>query len=201
MTSVRRINWAVLGATVGSAVLFTLLLLSPILWGARAGHRHRPGHLLLCPAGTATPSQARMPTRPGSHASQAPSPQHQAPGVQTIGRGHDSASYSLPVRPEICAPTRRSMRAAADSFPVRRRALSCVGLDAEQDTGEPSGTDTTDSRATRGDRPSARIGKPGAVLLADIEVDVSSATSSWRECVEYRPCRRPQRRADLRIDR
>jgi hypothetical protein len=38
MTSVRRINWAVLGATVGSAVLFTLLLLSRILWGAHVAH-------------------------------------------------------------------------------------------------------------------------------------------------------------------
>ena len=38
MTSVRRINWAVLGANVGSAVLFTLLLLSPILWGAHLAH-------------------------------------------------------------------------------------------------------------------------------------------------------------------
>ena len=38
MTSVRRINWAVLGANVGSAVLFTLLLLSPFLWGAPLGH-------------------------------------------------------------------------------------------------------------------------------------------------------------------
>jgi hypothetical protein len=34
MTSIRRINWAVLGANVGSTVLFTLLLLSPFLWGA-----------------------------------------------------------------------------------------------------------------------------------------------------------------------
>jgi hypothetical protein len=31
MTSVQRINWAVLGANVGSTVLFTLLLLSPFL--------------------------------------------------------------------------------------------------------------------------------------------------------------------------
>jgi hypothetical protein len=29
-----RIDWAALGANVGSAVLFTLLLLSPLLWGA-----------------------------------------------------------------------------------------------------------------------------------------------------------------------
>jgi hypothetical protein len=32
----RRIDWAALGARVGSAVLFTLLLSSPFLWGARA---------------------------------------------------------------------------------------------------------------------------------------------------------------------
>jgi hypothetical protein len=32
--SLRRIDWAALGANVGSAVLFTLLLLSPFLWGA-----------------------------------------------------------------------------------------------------------------------------------------------------------------------
>jgi Na+/phosphate symporter len=38
MTSVRRINWVVLGANVGSSVLFTLLLLSPFLWGAQAAH-------------------------------------------------------------------------------------------------------------------------------------------------------------------
>ena len=29
-----RIDWAALGANVGSAVLFNLLLLSPLLWGA-----------------------------------------------------------------------------------------------------------------------------------------------------------------------
>jgi hypothetical protein len=38
MTSVRRINWAVLAANVGSTVLFTLRLLSPILWGAHLAH-------------------------------------------------------------------------------------------------------------------------------------------------------------------
>jgi len=38
MTSVRRINWAVLGVNVGSTVLFTLLLLSPFLWGAQLTH-------------------------------------------------------------------------------------------------------------------------------------------------------------------
>jgi hypothetical protein len=38
MTSSRRINWAVLGANVGSAILFTLLLLSPFLWGAQPAH-------------------------------------------------------------------------------------------------------------------------------------------------------------------
>jgi hypothetical protein len=32
--SLRNIDWAALGANVGSAVLFTLLLLSPFLWGA-----------------------------------------------------------------------------------------------------------------------------------------------------------------------
>ncbi len=34
----RRIDWAALGAAVGSTVLFTLLLLSPFLWGARYTH-------------------------------------------------------------------------------------------------------------------------------------------------------------------
>jgi hypothetical protein len=38
MTSVRRIDWAALGANVGSTVLFTLLLLSPLLWGAQLAH-------------------------------------------------------------------------------------------------------------------------------------------------------------------
>jgi hypothetical protein len=38
MTSVRRVNWSALGANVGSTVLFTLLLLSPFLWGARLAH-------------------------------------------------------------------------------------------------------------------------------------------------------------------
>jgi Na+/phosphate symporter len=33
--SLRRIDWAALGANVGSAVLFTLLLLGPFLIGAR----------------------------------------------------------------------------------------------------------------------------------------------------------------------
>jgi hypothetical protein len=36
--SVRPIAWAALGANVGSTVLFTLLLLSPFLWGAPLGH-------------------------------------------------------------------------------------------------------------------------------------------------------------------
>ena len=36
--SLRRIDWAALGANLGSSVLFTLLLLSPFLWGAPYGH-------------------------------------------------------------------------------------------------------------------------------------------------------------------
>jgi hypothetical protein len=32
--SLRRIDWAALGANLGSTLLFTLLLLSPFLWGA-----------------------------------------------------------------------------------------------------------------------------------------------------------------------
>jgi hypothetical protein len=36
--SLRRIDWAALGANVGSTVLFTLLLLSPFLWGAPYTH-------------------------------------------------------------------------------------------------------------------------------------------------------------------
>jgi hypothetical protein len=38
MTSLRRIDWAALGTNVGSTVLFTLLLLSPFLWGAQLAH-------------------------------------------------------------------------------------------------------------------------------------------------------------------
>ena len=38
MTGVRRIDWAALGASVGEAVLSTLLLLSPFLWGAPQAH-------------------------------------------------------------------------------------------------------------------------------------------------------------------
>jgi hypothetical protein len=38
MTGVRRIDWAALGARVGEAVLFSLLLLSPFLWGAPPAH-------------------------------------------------------------------------------------------------------------------------------------------------------------------
>jgi hypothetical protein len=36
--SLRRIDWAALGASLGSTVLFTLLLLSPFLWGAHYLH-------------------------------------------------------------------------------------------------------------------------------------------------------------------
>jgi hypothetical protein len=38
MTGVRRIDWAALGASLGEAVLFTLLLLSPLLWGGPPAH-------------------------------------------------------------------------------------------------------------------------------------------------------------------
>ena len=38
MTGVWRIGWSSLGSNVGSSVLFTLLLLSPFLWGAPLGH-------------------------------------------------------------------------------------------------------------------------------------------------------------------
>jgi hypothetical protein len=34
----QHINWAALGANLGSALLFTLLLLSPFLWGAPLWH-------------------------------------------------------------------------------------------------------------------------------------------------------------------
>jgi hypothetical protein len=37
-TSGWRIDWAALGANMGSTVLFTLLLLSPFLWGAHYTH-------------------------------------------------------------------------------------------------------------------------------------------------------------------
>jgi hypothetical protein len=36
--SLRRLDWAAFGANVGSAVLFTLLLSSPFLWGAHYTH-------------------------------------------------------------------------------------------------------------------------------------------------------------------
>jgi hypothetical protein len=35
--SLRRIDWAALGANVGAAVLFTLLLMAPVLVGAQYG--------------------------------------------------------------------------------------------------------------------------------------------------------------------
>ncbi len=38
MAGVRRIDWAALGASVGEAVLWTMLLLSPLLWGAPPAH-------------------------------------------------------------------------------------------------------------------------------------------------------------------
>jgi hypothetical protein len=77
--SLRRIDWAALGANLGSTLLFTLLLLSPFLWGA---HYTRwllglaigllLGLYFSC-AGTATASQAPTPTRPDLHAD-APAP-------------------------------------------------------------------------------------------------------------------------------
>jgi cell division protein FtsW (lipid II flippase) len=36
--SVQPIDWAALGANLGSTLLFTLLLLSPFLWGAAVWH-------------------------------------------------------------------------------------------------------------------------------------------------------------------
>jgi len=36
--SIQHIDWATLGANLGSALLFTLLLLSPFLWGAPLWH-------------------------------------------------------------------------------------------------------------------------------------------------------------------
>ncbi len=41
--SIQHIDWVALGANLGSALLFTLLLLSPFLWGA-------PWHWLLAVA-------------------------------------------------------------------------------------------------------------------------------------------------------
>jgi hypothetical protein len=38
VAGVRRVDWALLGGSVGSTVLFTLLLLSPLLLGARLEH-------------------------------------------------------------------------------------------------------------------------------------------------------------------
>ena len=69
--SLRRIDWAALGANVGSAVLFTLLLIGPLPRGgplqsvaARAGHRNHPGPVLLPAAGAlqrARPRRRRHP--------------------------------------------------------------------------------------------------------------------------------------------
>ena len=36
--SIRHIDWAAFGANLGSTLLFTLLLLSPFLWGAPVWH-------------------------------------------------------------------------------------------------------------------------------------------------------------------
>ena len=36
--SIQHINWSPLGANLGSALLFTLLLLGPFLWGAPLWH-------------------------------------------------------------------------------------------------------------------------------------------------------------------
>ena len=36
--TIQHLNWAALGANLGSALLFTLLLLSPFLWGAPLWH-------------------------------------------------------------------------------------------------------------------------------------------------------------------
>jgi cell division protein FtsW (lipid II flippase) len=36
--SIQHINWASLGTNLGSTLLFTLLLLSPLLWGASLWH-------------------------------------------------------------------------------------------------------------------------------------------------------------------
>jgi hypothetical protein len=36
--SIQPIDWAALGANLGSTLLFTLLLLSPFLWGAAVRH-------------------------------------------------------------------------------------------------------------------------------------------------------------------
>ena len=36
--SIQHINWPLLGANLGSALLFTLLLFSPFLWGAPLWH-------------------------------------------------------------------------------------------------------------------------------------------------------------------
>jgi hypothetical protein len=37
--TIQHINWAAPGANLGSALLFTLLLLSPLLWGGPLWHR------------------------------------------------------------------------------------------------------------------------------------------------------------------
>jgi hypothetical protein len=74
--SLPRIDWAALGASVGSAVLFTLLLLGPFLVGPTTvcGCSGWPsGSSWACTStcgGSATASQAPTPTRPGFHRDQ-----------------------------------------------------------------------------------------------------------------------------------
>jgi hypothetical protein len=78
--SLRGIDWAALGANVGSAVLFTLLLLGPFLVGAHYSHwllGLAIGSSWACTSmsgGSATASQAPTQTRPGFHGDQPSSP-------------------------------------------------------------------------------------------------------------------------------
>jgi hypothetical protein len=72
--SIHHLNWAALGANLGSALLFTLLLLSPFLWGAPLWHWLLAvaialvlGLTSMCAEST-TRNLGRTPTKPDSPA-------------------------------------------------------------------------------------------------------------------------------------
>ena len=76
--SIQHLNWAALGANLGSALLFTLLLLSPFLWGAPLCTGCWPSPSLWCLASTSMCAEShyqepgRTPTKPDSPLSCAP---------------------------------------------------------------------------------------------------------------------------------
>jgi hypothetical protein len=67
---IQPIDWASLGANLGSTLLFTLLLLSPFLWGAAVWHWLLAvasvsfSGATSTSAGSATRNPGRTPTRP-----------------------------------------------------------------------------------------------------------------------------------------